>query len=117
MELNPIIIGLIAANNRLTEFVKIWLNAPTLPINPSAEVKRVIVLFASVLIGIVSVWLTPNSLAYAGERAIQYPVPMAIVTGVAVSFGGAFAQPFFELFGTLNKFAASKVVEKKDPLA
>lgn len=102
----PLLLGLIAANNRATEAFKLYLQSPNLPYTPASSLRSFLVLLASVVIGIALAWVTPNSTEWLGADFAAYPLAAILVTGVSVSAGGAIMQIVLSLLASFKKAQA-----------
>lgn len=102
----PVLLTLIAINNRGTELVKGWLQAPQLPFTPSPTLASFIVGASSIVIGIVSATFVPDALSFLPEQFTKYPIAGVIAVGMMASFGGATAQVLLDLIASLKPKAA-----------
>lgn len=96
-----VLLGLMALNNRVTEAVKLYLSADKLPFTPSEDVRRFLVLLASMVVGIVSAAVTPDALSWLGEGFNVYAG--IVVTGLAVSLGGGAVQLVLSVLQSLRR--------------
>lgn len=101
--LPPVLLGLIALNNRLTEAVKMYLSADELPFTPSPQLRSVIVLISSAVIGVGSAYFTPNATDWLGESFAAYPVFAILLTGFSVSLGAGAVQMVLSILGMLQQ--------------
>lgn len=98
----PVLLGLMAANNRVTEAVKLYLASDKLPFTPPVSVRSLIVLVFSILFGIISAAVTPTALDWLGSSF--HPIAAIAVTGFVTSLGaGAFQMVMSLLSGLGNK--------------
>jgi hypothetical protein len=100
-----VLLGLMALNNRITEAVKLYLTANKLPFTPSEDVRRFLVLLASMVVGIVSAAVTPDALSWLGEGFNVYAG--IVVTGLAVSLGGGAVQLVLSVLQSLRREPAT----------
>lgn len=98
----PVLLTLIAINNRGTELVKGWLKAPQLPFTPSPTLSSFIVGASSIVIGIVSATFVPDALSFLPEQFSKYPIAGVVAVGMMASFGGATAQVLLDLITSLK---------------
>lgn len=96
-----VLLGLMALNNRVTEAVKLYLAADKLPFTPSEDIRRFLVLLSSMVVGIVSAAVTPDALTWLGEGFNPYAA--IVITGVAASLGGGFAQLVLSVLASLRR--------------
>lgn len=105
--LPPMLLFLIGVNNRGTQFVKLWLSAPKLPINLTPDVQRVVVSVTSFVIGIVAAIFVPDALSWLPASFLVYPIAAVFLVAIASSFGGALAQYILEVLSGAGKWLAA----------
>lgn len=96
----PILLALIATNNRVTEGFKLYLASDKLPFTPPPDVRSLLVLVFSVVFGVISAAITPTALDWLG--ATFNPIAAVIVTGFVVSLGAGAAQMVLGLMSSLS---------------
>lgn len=96
----PILLALIATNNRVTEGFKLYLASDKLPFTPPADVRSLLVLLFSAFFGMASAFLTPTALDWLGTTF--NPIAAVIVTGFVVSLGAGAAQMVLALMASLG---------------
>lgn len=96
----PVLLALMAMNNRTTEALKLYLASDKLPFTPPASVRSLIVLVFSALFGMASAFLAPNALDWLGAGFNPYAA--VIVTGFVVSLGAGTAQMVLGLLASLG---------------
>lgn len=104
----PVLLGLMALNNRSTEALKLYLASDKLPFTPPASVRSLLVLVFSAVFGMVSAFMTPSALDWLGTTF--NPVAAVIVTGFVVSLGAGAAQM---VMGLMANLGANKQVYTK----
>lgn len=101
--LPPVLVGLIALNNRLTDGVKRYLATPSLPYTPNEQIRGFIVLLASVGIGIASAYITPHATDWLGADFAAYPLAAIVLTGLCVSLGAGAVEMALSLLNGLKR--------------
>lgn len=101
--LPPVLVGLIAVNNRLTDQVKRYLATPELPFTPSEQLRGFIVLASSAIIGIVSAYITPHATDWLGAEFAPYPLAAVVLTGLCVSLGASAVEMVLSLLNSLKR--------------
>lgn len=102
----PVLLGLMALNNRSTEGVKLYLSSDKLPFTPPASVRSLIVLVFSAGFGIVSAFMTPTATDWLG--ATFNPFAAVVVTGFVVSLGAGAFQMVMSLVSSLGNQSVYK---------
>jgi apolipoprotein N-acyltransferase len=87
--LPAVLSALVAMNLRLTEMFKRMLASPQIGYTPSESVRGVLVLGFSIVLGIVSAWLTPDATSWLPASFQAYPIAAIVVTGFSVSCVGS----------------------------
>lgn len=94
--LPTVLIGLVTFNFKTTEAFKRMLESARFGYVPPKDVQGVIVLLFSVILGIVSAIVFPNSTSWLGD---MNPMHAYVLTGFSVSVVGGMV---YELIGRLN---------------
>jgi len=97
--LPTVLLGLVTFNFKTTEAFKRMLESARFGYVPPKDVQGVLVLFFSVILGIVSAVVFPNSTAWLGD---MNPLHAYVLTGFSVSVVGGMV---YEVLGRLNTSA------------
>lgn len=96
--LPAVLSGLVFANYRLTEGFKRFLASENTGYTPPKDIQAILVMLFSVLVGIGSAWITPNSTDWLGDYASN-PLFAILLTGFSVSTLGAGVHEIFKRLG------------------
>lgn len=90
MGLPSVLVQMVSLNFAATEIFKRYLSNEALPFTPDAKTRSLLVLIASFVVGVASVFMYPDSLSYVPESA--HPVLQYLFVGASVSVLGGFVH-------------------------